>query len=140
MNENHRIPEPDPSCFWGFVAEQDPALAAYTRRSKLTDTEQYAFDMGFAAGRLSAVFRLGEFALDGVTDDLERALDLYLAGIRAMIVRRSPRDFMAALAAAAKERAHEAAEVTDLRRHESPTMSDEEIEREQRINDENDPV
>jgi len=144
MNEHPtNIPETDPSCFWGFVQEQDPALSAYASRPDHTDAEKYAFLMGGAAGRLHAIYALAGYKLDGVTDDLEYALDMYLAVLKAMLRRRSPRDFTVALARQDRTRRDEQVGLWFEKRNpqdsfinaEPPIPTDADIERERAIDD-----
>ncbi len=95
MKDNRH--EDGPPCYWRFVEDADPVLSAYCKRPDHTDATRYAFLMGSAAGRLHAIYTLGGYKLDGKTDDLEYALDMYLAVLKALLRCRSPRDFTVAL-------------------------------------------
>jgi hypothetical protein len=89
-------PEPDASTFWGFCAVHDRAAWAFANRPDHTDAERHAALMGAALGRLEAVVNLLRIA-DRGEEGLRRALDIYMAGLKAMLRHRSPHDFMVAL-------------------------------------------
>jgi hypothetical protein len=93
MHENQ--PEPDPETFWGWVASLDPALSAYANRPQHTKAEHHAWLMGQWAGGWYAVWEMSKY-LDRGTDPLH-LLAMFIHTQRALLRRRTPRDFAEAL-------------------------------------------
>ncbi len=96
-------PEGDPGCFWTFVRDQDPVVHSFANRPHHSPEEHRAWLLGMACGRLDAVWALALLHDDRGITDLERALDLYFAGLKSMLRGRSPRDFHEALERARAE-------------------------------------